>query len=179
MAEARQELPLLIAFVDLTRFAAQSQRATDQEIAGTLDAYYEHVGAAVRAAGGTVVKCMGDAILLVFPATGVDRGVGALLDLKESVDALMAQRGWECRLIAMVHFGTVVAGPYGAAEEKRYDVIGRAVNTAARLESTGVTLSVEAFRQLGTELRARFRKHTPPITYIRAEDPRRARWRTR
>lgn len=175
MAGIRQEVPLLIAFVDLTRFAVQSERATDQEIAGTLDAYYEHVGAAVRAAGGTVIKYIGDAALLIFPADAVDRGVEALLALKDSVDALMAQRGWECRLIAKVHFGTAVAGPYGAAGEKRYDVLGRAVNTAAMLEATGVTLSVEAFRKLGSDLRSRFKKHTPPITYIRAEDPRRTR----
>jgi adenylate cyclase len=175
MTEIRQEVPLLIAFADLTRFAAQSQRATDAEIAGTLDAVYEHVGTRVRAAGGTVVKCIGDAVLIVFPETGVDRGVETLLALKESVDALMVQRGWDCRLAVKVHFGMVVAGPYGAEGEKRYDVIGRAVNTAALLESAGVTLSVEAFRKLGSELRARFKKHTPPITYIRAEDPHRAR----
>jgi len=49
------------------------------------------------------------------------------------------------------------------------------VNTTATLEGSGVTLSVSAFRKLGPELRRRFRKHTPPITYIRLEDPRRVR----
>ena len=49
------------------------------------------------------------------------------------------------------------------------------VNTAARLDASGVTLSVEAFRKLGPELRTRFKKHTLPITYIRSEDPRRFR----
>jgi adenylate cyclase len=166
--------PLLIAFVDLTRFSVQSQRTADEEIARVLDTYYELVAGTVQAAGGKLVKFMGDAALIVFPAAGVDRGVDGLLALKESVDHLMAQRGWECRLIAKVHFGAVVAGPFGAKGDKRYDVIGRAVNTAAYLESAGVTLSVEAFRQLGSELRTRFKKHTPPITYIRTEDPHRA-----
>ena len=31
-----------------------------------MDAYFEHVGAAVRAGGGTVVKFEGDAALIVF-----------------------------------------------------------------------------------------------------------------
>ena len=88
MAEIRSQVPLLIAFVDLTRFGAQSQRTDDLELAETLDAYYEHVGAAVRASGGNVVKFEGDAALIV---------------------------------------------------------------------------------------RARFKKHTPPITYIRLQDPRRSR----
>ena len=121
MAEIRSEVPHL-------------------ELAETIDAYYEHVGAAVRTGGGRVVKFEGDAALIVFPATAVDRGVEALLALKDSVDDLMARRGWECRLIAKVHFGTV-------------DVIGKAVNVAALLDATGVTLSVEAFRKLGPDVR--------------------------
>ena len=175
MAEIRSAVPLLIAFVDLTRFGAQSQRTDDPEIAETIDAYYEHVGAAVRAGGGSVIKFEGDAELVVFPANAVDRGVEALLALKDSVDDLMARRGWGCRLAVKAHFGMVIAGPFGAVGDKRADVIGKAVSVAAMLDSTGVTLSVEAFRKLGPEVRARFKKHTPPITYIRLQDPRRSR----
>ena len=122
-----------------------------------------------------MVKFVGDAALVVFPGTAVDRGVETLLALKDSVDNFMAQRGWECRLTVKVHFGTAIAGAFGAWGDKRYDVIGRAVNTAATLDSTSVTLSVEAFRKLGRDLRTRFKKHTPPATYIRAQDSRRFR----
>lgn len=179
MAEIRTEVPLLIAFVDLARFAAQSQRVDDLELANTVDSYYEHVGAAVQEAGGTIVKFVGDAALIVFPETAVDHGVAMILALKESVDRFMTERGWECRLTAKVHFGQAVAGPFGVSGDKRFDIIGKAVNTAAMLDAPGVTLSVEAFRKLGRELRVRFKKHTPPITYIRGEDPRRFRWTRR
>jgi class 3 adenylate cyclase len=175
MAEARPEVPLLIAFVDLTRFAAQSQCLTDTALADTIDTYYERVATVVERAGGRVIKFIGDAALLVFPEEGLDRGVESLLQLKDAVDELMAARGWDCRLAVKAHFGVTVAGPFGAAGAKRFDVIGKAVNTAATLDSTGVTLSVAAFRKLGPALRRRFRKHTPPITYIRLEDPRRFR----
>jgi hypothetical protein len=47
------------------------------------------------------------------------------------------------------------------------------------LDAPGVALSGEAFRKLGPEMRKRFKKHTPPITYIRVEDPRRFRWTAR
>ena len=69
-------------------------------------------------------------------------------------------------------FGTVVAGPFGRDGDKRYDVIGKTVNVAATLDATGVALSVAAFRKLGPALRRRFKKHTPPVTYIRLEDRR-------
>lgn len=172
MPDIRSETALLVAFVDLTRFAIQSQRVGDSELADTIDTYYEEVGAAVAEAGGRVVKFVGDGVLIAFPEDRVDRGVETLLALKDSIDASMARRGWECRLVAKAHFGTVIAGPFGAAGDKRPDVIGKAVNTAAMLDSTGVALSVAAFRKLGPALRRRFKKHTPPITYIRAEDPR-------
>jgi len=129
----------------------------------------------IETAGGRIVKFIGDGALVVFDETAVDRGVHALLRLKESVDRFMAERGWDCRLTAKAHFGTAVAGPFGSAAAKRFDVIGKAVSVAAMLDATGVTLSVAAFRRLGPELRRRFRKHTPPVSYIRVEDPRRLR----
>jgi adenylate cyclase len=173
MPDTRIETPLLVVFVDLTRFGVQSHRVDDVTLADTLDGYYEQVGAAVRAAGGRVVKFMGDGILIVFEEDKVDRGVAMLLDLKEAVDDWMARRSWECRLVAKAHFGPVVAGPFGEADGKRYDVAGKTVNTTALLDATGVTLSVAAFRRLGPALRRRFKKHTASVTYIRAEDPRR------
>lgn len=175
MPEIRSETSLLVAFVDLTRFASQSQRVGDVELADGIDAYYEQVGASVQDAGGRVVKFVGDGVLIVFGEDQVDRGVEMLLALKEAVDRSMAERGWECRLIAKAHFGTAVAGPFGSAGDKRHDIIGKAVNIAAVLDSAGVTLSVAAFRKLSPPLRRRFKKHTPPVTYIRAEDPRRFR----
>ncbi len=173
MVELRFQVPLLIAFVDLSRYAALSQRLQDVVLAEAIDAYYECVARAVEDTGGTLVKFIGDAALIVFPEPLVDRGVEAILALKPAVDALMAERGYECRLGCKVHFGEAIAGRFGAAGAKRYDVIGKAVNTAARLDSGGVTLSVEAFRKLGPELRRRFKKHTPPVSYIRVEDPHR------
>lgn len=168
----RAPTPLLVVFLDLTRFATQSQRVEDPELADTVDAYYERVAGAVDAAGGRTVKFIGDAALTVFPEHAVDAGVAMLLDLKPAVDRLMVERGWECRLTARAHFGSVMAGEFGAAGRKQFDVLGRVVNTAATLDGTGVTLSAEAFRKLSPELRQRFKKHTPSVTYIRLDDPR-------
>ncbi len=174
---SRTEIPLLIAFADLTRFAAQSLHVSDERLAETIDAYYERVAARIEAAGGKLVKFVGDAALIVFQPEAVDAGIQALLDLKEEVDHGFEAMGWECRLMIKIHFGPVVAGPYGAAGAKRFDVLGKAVNAAAMLDSTGVALSAEAFRKLGPALRKRFKKHTPTITYIRTEDPHRFRRR--
>jgi class 3 adenylate cyclase len=171
----RAEVPLLVAFLDLTGFSAQAARVGDDEVAAVLDGWYEQVAAAVGAAGGHVVKFMGDAALIVFDTTLADRGVIAVLGLKDAGDRYFAERGWPCRVHGKVHHGAVVAGPFGAAGAKRFDVLGRNVNTTAMLDSTGIALTVEAFRTLSPELRRRFKKHTWPVTYIRVEDPHRFR----
>lgn len=167
---ARAETPLLIAFVDLLRFAVQCTRVGDVEIAEVVDEYYERVAARVAAGGGQVVKFMGDGALVVFEEAAADRAVGALLDLRTEIDAWLAARGWECRLAARVHFGAVIAGPYGAAGAKRFDVIGRAVNDTARMPLRGVSLSADAYGKLGPALRERFQEHARPATYVAIED---------
>jgi class 3 adenylate cyclase len=170
---ARREQSLVVAFLDLVGFSAQSARLLDTELADQLDAYYARITARVTGAEGHVIKFIGDGALVVFHREAADAGVDALLVLKHELDTWLADIGWQCRTTIKVHVGDVIVGPFGG----RLDVIGREVNTAAMLDSTGVSLSVAAFRALGAETRAKFRKHTPPVTYIRHEDPRRFRYR--
>ncbi len=173
------EVSLLVAFTDFDRYAAQIGQLEDMEVARVMNAYYQLAGSAIHAAGGRVVKFIGDATLAVFPPDEADRGILGLLDLKDQSDQFMRDQGWECRLVVKVHFGPVAAGQFGSGATARYDVLGKTVNVAARLEATGVALSVEAFRQLGPEARQRFKKHTPPVTYIRRQDSHRPRWAKR
>ena len=174
------EVPLLIAVTDFTRYTAQVDGLADLDVARVIADYYALADAAVRAAGGRVVKFIGDAMLAVFPSTGVDEGVLGLLDLKVAADRFMSARGWDCRLQVKAHYGSVAQGSFGRGPAEHFDILGRAVNIAFRLDAVGgVTLSVEAFRQLGPDVRIRFKKHTPPITYIRTEDAHRPRWAKR
>lgn len=173
------EVSLLVAFAGFNGFTAQIAQLDDAAVARAMNQYYDLAGSTIRAAGGTVVKFIGDATLAVFPPKEVDRGVLALLHLKDSSDQFMTERGWDCRLVVKAHFGPVAAGQFGTGPDRRYDVLGKTVNIAVRLEATGIALSAEAFRQLGPELRKRFKKHTPPITYIRQEDAHRPRWSKR
>ncbi|HEX5058592.1 MAG TPA: adenylate/guanylate cyclase domain-containing protein [Kofleriaceae bacterium] len=169
----RGEHSLVVAFLDLKGFAAQSARITDREIADGIDGYYSRVAERVTKAGGYVVKFIGDGALIVFRSEAADMAIETFLALKSELDDWLEQLGWSCTLTIKIHVGDVIVGPFGG----RLDVIGREVNTTAMLDSTGVALSVPAFRALGPEMRQRFKKHTPPVTYIRHEDPRRFRYR--
>jgi len=168
--EARVATPLVVAFVDLSSFAADARRVCDEaRLADIVDAYYERLATAVQGAGGRVVKYMGDGALLAFPTERADDAVLALLAAKRDTDAWLAGERWDSRLVVKVHTGSVIAGPFGARDDKRFDVIGDAVNVAARLQTRSFAMSAETFRLLSPEARKAFKKHTPPITYIPLE----------
>lgn len=173
----RIEVAALVAFVDVMGFAVHSMRVADRDLADVIDGYYQVVAAQIAAAGGRVVKYMGDGALVVFDAGEAERGIEALLALKQLVDRYFEGQGWACRASVKAHVGPVIAGPYGPPGELRFDVIGQAVNTAAMLDASGVTLSAEAFAALSPANRRRFQEHRWPVTYLRVEDSPRLRRR--
>jgi adenylate cyclase len=161
---------MLVSFIDIAGFARGAERTDDEHLADLLDRYYERIGTAADAGGGTLVKLIGDGALLAFPVERADAAVAALLALRADVPALFD--GWHSELVVKIHAGDVVCGPFGARDDKRFDVIGGEVNLAARLPTRSFALSAEAFRCLSPAMRARFKKHTLPITYIPSEDRR-------
>ncbi|MEO8706877.1 MAG: adenylate/guanylate cyclase domain-containing protein [Kofleriaceae bacterium] len=161
----------LISFIDLAGFARDAERINDDErLAEQLDRYYERLGDIVERADGIVVKHIGDGALIVFPPERGDDAVRALLELRDAIATIFA--GWSSTLVVKLHLGDVVCGPFGSRGEKRFDVIGGAVNIAARLPTRNFAISAEAFRTLSADGRALFKKHTPPITYIPIADHR-------
>jgi class 3 adenylate cyclase len=167
----RTSRDLIICFLDLSSYTLDARRtADDGRLAGIVDGYYERVSERTRAAGGEVVKYIGDGALLVFPTASADDAVVALLGLKAETDTWLTTMGWDSRLVVKAHAGVVVAGPFGAKDKKTFDVLGDEVNVAARLQTRSFAISAQAFRLLSSAARKRFKKHTPPMTYIPIED---------
>ena len=150
-----RNVDLVIVFIDLTRYDVQSQSLPAMAVAPTIDRFYEIVGDHVAAAKGILVKFIGDAALIVFPADAVNEAVEMLLRMQPEIDALMTEAGWECRFAAKVHVGPVVEGQFGARGAKRYDVIGKAVNIAARLKAHGISVTADVRRRLRPPLEHR------------------------
>lgn len=163
---------LLVAFCDLTNFARVAAPSfTDEGLYSFLDSYYEFTGKIIEEAGGMVIKFIGDAALIIFPADKIDAGVIALRQLREEGDQWMRDRNLPCRNILKMHFGTVAAGKVGTKDNKRPDVLGQTVNIAAMTPSKGFAMTAQVFRKLSKETRTFFKKHAPPMTYIPVEAP--------
>jgi class 3 adenylate cyclase len=154
---------VLVALCDCSRFMQRTRGRSSAELFADLDDFYAMTEDAVGAAGGLVVKFMGDAALVVFPEDLADQGIMALLDLKATVDRWIQDRAIGNALYVNAHFGEVTLGRMGRAGN--LDVIGETVHIAATLGSRGFGVSQQAFRQLTPEHRQRFQKFTPPVMY--------------
>jgi class 3 adenylate cyclase len=164
------EKELLIAFADLTNFAKVSAKHSSTEVFEYITKIYEMTGECVENAGGVVIKFIGDESLCVFPESNIDKGILALLQLKDKIDDFNRSQGMESQLKIKCHFGAVAIGHTGCRSDKRLDIMGNEVNACAVMKSNGFAMSAETFRKLNPETRKHFKKHTPPITYIPIEE---------
>ena len=111
------------------------------------------------------MKFMGDAGLAVFPVDKAEDAILALCEFSTAARQAALAVGLDAYCNTNIHVGDVITGTFGPAGSARFDVLGKAVNVAARLGRRGVTLSPQAFRTLSEEARQRFQKITRPITY--------------
>ena len=123
---------------DLRGFTALSDRRPAADVLAHLDRYFDQVVPAIDAAGGEILKYMGDAILAYFPAgeapaqichRAFDAAQRALRQLADASTPSAALRAG----IAL-HYGTVSYGNIGSGRRLDFTVIGRDVNLTSRLQ---------------------------------------------
>jgi adenylate cyclase len=98
------------------------------------------------------IKTIGDAYMAVggLPEPRPDhlRAVAELaLDMREAVERLPPRGGQRLRIRIGIHTGPVVAGVIGR-NKFAYDLWGDAVNTAARMESSGIPGRIQVTREV-------------------------------
>lgn len=131
-----------ILLADLRGFT----RATEREGPGIIGRLGEHLAAIaepVEAAGGEVLKFIGDGLLAAFPVTGeaptacCDAALAAAREALTRNARVNAAHSASPRLDLDValHLGEVFYGNIGAASRLEFTVIGPAVNEASRIES--------------------------------------------
>ena len=120
-----------VFFVDIVGSTALAEAYSANEVVDLLNRFFATVVAAVGAEGGWVNKFEGDGALCVFgtPAEQPDHAARALRAARALHEALVpiADAG------IGIASGELVAGNVGAEERYEYTVVGRPVNTAARL----------------------------------------------
>ena len=140
-------------FSDIRNFTTYSERLSAADTARLLNSYFEQACKPVLAAGGRVVKFLGDGILVLFEHSPegpnhARRALSAALGI-----ALQAHlfRAWvhehhgtgalpEFSVGVGIHTGEVITCQVGATGTQERTIIGDAVNIASRLETLTKTL---------------------------------------
>ncbi len=135
-----------VLFSDFVGFTGIAENLTPTDLIARLDRSFQEFDALVQADGLEKIKTIGDAYLAVGGIPVANRThpvdcVLAALAMVRATDRLRVEheaRGepaWGIRI--GIHTGPLVAGVIGT-EKFAYDVWGDTVNTASRLESSGV-----------------------------------------
>jgi adenylate cyclase len=156
-----------IWYADLRDFTALTESLPTAQLLETLNAYFETIGAAVSAHGGEILRFIGDAMLIVFPAAGKRTledasraALDAALDAFERMKRLNRERRAagkpRIRFGAGLSAGEVIYGNVGAPDRLDFTVMGLAVNRAARIE--GLTKKLGVALLMSAEVAERVRR---------------------
>jgi adenylate cyclase len=138
-----QTIEAVIWYCDLRGFTRASDLLPRDTIIALLNDYFGAMAEAVTAAGGEILKFMGDAMLAIFPIAGARADVAraalaAAAAAETAIAALNRRRAATgaplLRFGLALHLGEVMFGNIGASARLDFTVIGPAVNYAARLE---------------------------------------------
>ena len=134
-----------ILCADVRGFTNFAEETAPEEVTRRLNGIFDCLGDPVRAAGGEILKFLGDGVLAVFlPPDGANVAVvtpAALAAAREILARVEALNSTETAagnpalgLDIALHAGEVTYGNIGTADRLDFTAIGPAVNEAARLE---------------------------------------------
>jgi adenylate cyclase len=133
-----------ILMSDLRGFTALAERLEATEVVSLLNHYLSAMVEVIQRNRGTIDEIIGDAILVLFGAPvaaekDAQRAVLCALGMQQAmggVNEQNRQRGWpEIEMGIALHTGEVVVGNIGSEKRSKYGVVGRTINTTARIES--------------------------------------------
>jgi adenylate cyclase len=130
-------------FSDLRGYSTLSDSADPNEIIPLLNDYAEATIASIHAAGGDVLKLMGDGVLAIFPADDPHEACRGALRAEHAMRARIASLNEEridagrpaTTAYVGLHAGDVFYGNIGSRERLDFTVIGPAVNEVSRIAS--------------------------------------------
>ncbi len=133
-----------ILMSDLRGFTALAERLEATEVVSLLNHYLSAMVEVIHKHGGTIDEIIGDAILVLFGApvaadNDAQRAALCALAMQKAmagVNDYNLQKGWPpIEMGIALHTGEVVVGNIGSEKRSKYGVVGRTINTTARIES--------------------------------------------
>jgi adenylate cyclase len=134
---------------DLRGFTELSNRLAPERVVSLLGEYFDRVVPVIGAAGGEILKFMGDAVLAFFPQDAASTACALALAGAENVLASLEQQGGsELSVGIALHYGRVSYGNIGSGRRLDFTVIGPDVNLVSRIQAV---CSATGYRLLVSE----------------------------
>ncbi|MFM8789719.1 MAG: CHASE2 domain-containing protein [Chthoniobacterales bacterium] len=152
------EVEVTAFFSDVVSFTSLSQKLSPTELVALMSEYFAEGTAAITAAGGTLDKYVGDAIIAMFgaPLQRADHAAAACRAALALVEAQAAlRRRWsqvdkrfpaevlDMRTRVGLNTGIAVVGNIGSELRFNYTMMGASVNLAQRLEAAAALSGAE------------------------------------
>jgi class 3 adenylate cyclase len=143
LTEARLYNNVTVLFTDFVNFTKAGERMSPRELVSELHACFKAFDEIIGRYGIEKIKTIGDAYLAVSGLPHPDdrhalHVIGAAMEIREFIRERKQQLGDKTFEIRIgIHSGPVVAGIVGV-KKFAYDIWGDTVNTAARMEQSGV-----------------------------------------
>jgi class 3 adenylate cyclase len=150
-----------VLFADLVDFTRRSQRGSPQQVVQVLDELFSSFDQLTKRHGLEKIKTIGDAYMVAggLPEPRPDHAQ-AVADLALAMQVEVARRsdpsGQPLQARIGIDTGPVVAGVIGT-DKFSYDLWGDTVNTASRMESTGVPGCIQVTERTCRRLRDGYR----------------------
>ncbi len=138
----------VLVYADLKGFTKLSDTIDREDLVEMLDHYLDQMASPIEAAGGEILKFMGDGVLATFELTSSDddatrviceTALGVTQKMAEGVDQLNHKRRAANKptmeLDIALHVGEVMYGNVGSETRLDFTVIGPAVNEVSRIEA--------------------------------------------
>ncbi len=164
-----QRREFTILFSDLRGFTAVSETLEPEAVGELVSSYLGNMVGVVEAAGGTIDKYIGDAIMAIFGAPVPSQG-HALRALSAAMKMQQQHARWVSErtrdgLPALpmgvgLASGAVVVGNVGTRVRMEYTVLGHAVNLAARLCGAAQPGEILTTRATHSAALAAIKQHT-------------------
>jgi adenylate cyclase len=159
IADAFPEATVL--FADLVDFTGRSQRSSPQEVVQGLNDLFSAFDRLARRLGLEKIKTIGDAYMVAggLPDPRPDHAQAVTemaLAMREEVARRVDPGGRPLQVRIGIDTGPVVAGVIGM-DKFSYDLWGDTVNTASRMESTGIPGCIQVTDRTYRRLRDRYR----------------------
>ena len=128
-----------VVFTDIEGFSTVSEKLTPQQLAETLNEYFEATCEIIDKYGGVITQFQGDLMLITFNAVTHDENhaenaMKTAIGIRELTQKKKFCHGGKLPTRCGVNTGEIVVGAVGSKDRLCFTVHGDQVNVAARLE---------------------------------------------